>query len=89
MPALAGILRRTIKSPTTGRGGRGRIQLWTRGLVDEATGGEGEIRTPGTRKGSTVFETAAFDHSATSPHELSKPLKTQRQTKWDSNLRNP
>jgi hypothetical protein len=30
-------------------------------------GGEGEIRTHGTRKGSTVFETAAFDHSATSP----------------------
>ncbi len=31
------------------------------------SGGEGEIRTHGTRKGSTVFETAAFDHSATSP----------------------
>ena len=31
------------------------------------TGGEGEIRTHGTREGSTVFETAAFDHSATSP----------------------
>ncbi len=30
-------------------------------------GGEGEIRTPGTREGSTVFETAAIDHSATSP----------------------
>src|SRR5437588_5928081 len=33
------------------------------------SGGEGGIRTHGTRKGSTVFETAAFDHSATSPHE--------------------
>lgn len=31
------------------------------------SGGEGEIRTHGTREGSTVFETAAFDHSATSP----------------------
>src|SRR5437588_1512677 len=31
------------------------------------SGGEGGIRTHGTRKGSTVFETAAFDHSATSP----------------------
>lgn len=30
-------------------------------------GGEGEIRTPGPRKGTTVFETAAIDHSATSP----------------------
>src|SRR3954447_16297343 len=31
------------------------------------TGGEGGIRTPDTRKGITVFETAAFNHSATSP----------------------
>src|SRR5438067_10236856 len=30
-------------------------------------GGEGEIRTHGTRKGSTVFETARFNHSRTSP----------------------
>ena len=27
---------------------------------------EGGIRTPGSRKGSTVFKTAAFDRSATS-----------------------
>ena len=32
------------------------------------SGGEGEIRTHGTLAGSTVFETAAFDHSATSPY---------------------
>src|SRR6266404_452508 len=31
------------------------------------SGGEGEIRTHGTRKGSTVFETARFNHSRTSP----------------------
>ena len=31
------------------------------------SGGEGGIRTLGTRKGSTVFETAPFDHSGTSP----------------------
>ena len=30
------------------------------------SGGEG-IRTPGSRKGSAVFKTAAFDHSATPP----------------------
>ena len=30
-------------------------------------GGEGGIRTHGGRKPTTVFETAAFDHSATSP----------------------
>ena len=32
-----------------------------------AAGGEGGIRTHGTRKGSTVFETARFNHSRTSP----------------------
>ena len=31
------------------------------------TGGEGGIRTHGPRKGSTVFETARFNHSRTSP----------------------
>src|SRR5581483_902833 len=31
------------------------------------SGGEGGIRTHGTRKGSTVFETARFNHSRTSP----------------------
>ena len=30
-------------------------------------GGETGIRTLGTRKGSTVFETVPFDHSGTSP----------------------
>ena len=33
----------------------------------EKLGGEGGIRTPGTRKRSTVFKTAALNHSATSP----------------------
>ena len=32
------------------------------------SGGETGIRTLGTREGSTVFETAPFDHSGTSPH---------------------
>ena len=31
--------------------------------------GEGGIRTHGTRKGTTVFETARFSHSRTSPHK--------------------
>src|ERR1700679_409117 len=35
--------------------------------VDQA-GGEGGIRTHGTREGSTVFETARFNRSRTSPH---------------------
>ena len=33
-------------------------------------GGEGGIRTHGTREGTTVFETAPIDHSRTSPHEM-------------------
>jgi hypothetical protein len=49
------------------------------------SGGEAEIRTQGTLAGSTVFETAAFDHSATSPRvgllkdtsHLSLPLPAQ------------
>ena len=36
----------------------------------KSCGGEGEIRTLGTREGSTVFETAAIDHSATSPRGI-------------------
>src|SRR6266851_3442012 len=34
------------------------------------TGGEGGIRTHGTLTGSTVFETARFNHSRTSPHVI-------------------
>ncbi len=33
----------------------------------EKSGGETGIRTLGTREGTTVFETAPFDHSGTSP----------------------
>lgn len=35
-------------------------------------GGEGGIRTLGTLARSTVFETAPFDHSGTSPHEKAR-----------------
>ena len=38
------------------------------------TGGEGGIRTHGTRKGSTVFETARFNHSRTSPRWESRSI---------------
>ena len=37
-----------------------------------ASGGEGGIRTPGRFNPSTVFKTAAFDRSATSPLDLDK-----------------
>ena len=37
--------------------------------VRKSNGGEGGIRTHGTREGTTVFETATIDHSVTSPRE--------------------
>jgi hypothetical protein len=41
------------------------------------TGGEGEIRTHGTREGSPVFKTGAINRSATSPIEVIVTLKAQ------------
>ncbi len=38
-----------------------------RNIGENRIGGEGGIRTHGARKGTTVFETAPFDHSGTSP----------------------
>ena len=38
------------------------------------SGGETGIRTLGTREGSTVFETAPFDHSGTSPRGSGWPV---------------
>ena len=35
-------------------------------------GGEGGIRTPGTRKRTIDFESTALDHSATSPKKMEK-----------------
>ena len=41
--------------------------LRSTGMADGPSGGETGIRTLGTLAGSTVFETAPFDHSGTSP----------------------
>ena len=40
--------------------------------------GWGGIRTPGTRKGTAVFKTAAFDHSATHPMKASSRADLSR-----------
>ena len=40
------------------------------GLYILLNGGEGGIRTHGDASATTVFETAAIDHSATSPYQL-------------------
>src|SRR3954463_14807178 len=47
-------------------------RLETRRGWKTGNGGEGGIRTLGTRKGTTVFETAPFDRSGTSPHLLAE-----------------
>jgi hypothetical protein len=46
--------------------------------TSDCSGGETGIRTLGTREGSTVFETAPFDHSGTSPRGHETRLVTQR-----------
>ncbi len=51
------LFRHTVKS------------LFINGFVCN-TGGDAGIRTLGTREGSTVFETAPFDHSGTSPRSV-------------------
>ena len=40
------------------------------------SGGETGIRTLGPREGTTVFETAPFDHSGTSPRRVYNALDT-------------
>ncbi|GAN94435.1 hypothetical protein Gbth_062_028 [Gluconobacter thailandicus F149-1 = NBRC 100600] len=40
--------------------------------ISDLSGGEGGIRTHGTREGTTVFETAPIDHSGTSPYSPRK-----------------
>ncbi len=51
-------------------------------MKSEASGGETGIRTLGTREGSTVFETAPFDHSGISPHQGTAILAVPRLHKW-------
>ena len=43
-----------------------------------AYGGEGEIRTHGTREGTTVFETVPIDHSGTSPREARYSIRNTK-----------
>ena len=51
-----------------GRGGGKDSQQLNLLWCERVNGGEGGIRTHGTIASTTVFETAPFDHSGTSPH---------------------
>ena len=44
----------------------------------QGSGGEGEIRTHGTREGTTVFETVPIDHSGTSPREARYSIRNTK-----------
>ena len=66
--------RRWVRTPPRGFGAV--IAHYGRALREhESNGGEGGIRTHGSLARSTVFETAPFDHSGTSPrvNRLSGP----------------
>src|SRR4051794_27755411 len=43
-------------------------RFWQSVVFYNRSNGEGEIRTPATLAGRPVFETGAFNHSATSPN---------------------
>src|SRR5947207_12360351 len=62
-----------------GRQSRGRAVAW-RVLSAQQAGGEGGIRTLDTLTGITVFETARFNHSRTSPRVLLHELTWFAQT---------
>src|SRR3989339_1348074 len=47
--------------------------------LSENENGEGEIRTHGGVAPTTVFKTAAFNHSATSPRIIMKPISGYEQ----------
>src|SRR5262249_4999673 len=56
-----------------GKGPGRSLHLALCSLLFAFTGGEGGIRTHGTLTGTTVFETARFNRSRTSPHVVGLP----------------
>src|SRR5262249_11565560 len=67
-------IRRSLQNQTSGQGDKekgreGRYSPLLLVPLSFFSDGEGGIRTHGTRKGTTVFETARFSHSRTSPHK--------------------
>ncbi len=68
-----------------GRSRSPRCRERTRPAFAGWLGGEGGIRTPGTPKGTPVFETGPIDHSGTSPNGAAKIAVrgTGRSHRWD------
>ena len=56
-----------------GSNGRSTKKAPVSACLHKGIGGEGGIRTHGTRKRTTVFETVPFDHSGTSPMGRGRP----------------
>ena len=72
VPAL---LLRTVEAGIADRvGGKAGAEDWELKEFNRLPGGEGGIRTHGTRKGTTVFETVPIDHSGTSPTPVGAAL---------------
>src|SRR5215470_8178989 len=59
--------RRSARPPSRGARKRSAQRAESERSSVRGTGGERGIRTPGTRKGTTVFETAPFNRSGISP----------------------
>ena len=66
-PALSALIRWQPQSRGGNKGGSNFHILFKINYLSLKSGGETGIRTLGTREGSTVFETAPFDHYGISP----------------------
>jgi hypothetical protein len=77
---LRALARRVYEGEGRVMGPKNDLPRTRAGSADECpalfrSGGETGIRTLGRRKPTTVFETAAFDHSATSPRFRGRPCR--------------
>ena len=67
--AFGRALRSSLKSGAALRQAQGTLFSIASKAVGKIGGGEGGIRTPGTREGTPDFESGTFGHSVTSPSE--------------------
>ena len=75
----ANATQRDGSQPNSARGFRGLVMSGYQGeKFAGLIGGEGGIRTHGTREGTTVFETVPIDHSGTSPRAAHPGVRGRR-----------